>query len=91
MKLLPLSWSHYLFLLRVENEAERQFYEIESHINHWKLKELERQFNAGLFERLCLSKNKEEVLKMAKNGQIINTPKDIIKDPLILEFLGLVN
>ena len=89
IKILPLSWSHYLFLLRIENEAERQFYEIEAHINCWKLKELERQFNTGLFERLALSRNKEEVLKMTKEGQIINTPKDIIKDPLILEFLGL--
>ena len=50
IKILPLSWSHYLFLLRIENELERQFYEVESFSNHWTLKELERQYNSGLFE-----------------------------------------
>ena len=55
VNLLPLSWSHYLFLLRIDNESERQFYEIEAYRNQWILKELERQFNSGLFERLLLS------------------------------------
>jgi predicted nuclease of restriction endonuclease-like (RecB) superfamily len=89
IKILPISWSHYMFLMRIEDENERQFYEIESFLNHWKLKDLERQFNVGLFERVSLSKNKDEILKLVKEGQIIEKPKDILKDPLILEFLGL--
>lgn len=87
--LLPISWSHYLFLMRIENELERQFYEIESHINQWKLKELERQFNSGLFERLSISKDKAKILQLAKEGQIVENVTDLIKDPLVLEFLGL--
>ncbi|TRX29163.1 DUF1016 domain-containing protein [Flavobacterium franklandianum] len=87
--LLPISWSHYLFLLRIDNELERQFYEVESFINQWKLKELERQYNSGLFERLSLSRDKESVLKLAKQGQLIQNPEDILKEPLVLEFLGL--
>jgi predicted nuclease of restriction endonuclease-like (RecB) superfamily len=89
IKVLPLSWSHFIFLIRVENEQERQFYEIESYVNQWSIKELERQFNTGLFERLSLSKNKEEVIALSKKGQIVQKPKDIFKEPLILEFLGL--
>ena len=87
--LLPISWSHYLFLMRINDEIERQFYEIESFVNQWSLKELERQFNSGLFERLALSRDKESVLKLAKEGQIIQKSNDIFKEPLILEFLGL--
>ena len=89
IKLLPISWSHYLFLMRIDDEKERQFYEIEAHANNWKLKELERQFNTGLFERLALSKNKEEVLRLTREGQILTNPQDLLKEPLILEFLGL--
>jgi predicted nuclease of restriction endonuclease-like (RecB) superfamily len=89
VKILPLSWSHYLFLLRITNELERQFYEIESFTNKWKLKELERQFNTGLFERLSISKDKKSIIELAKKGQIIETAEDIFKEPLILEFLGL--
>ena len=87
--LLPISWSHYLFLMRIDNELERQFYEIESHVNQWKLKELERQFNSGLFERLSISKDKAKILQLAKEGQIVENVTDLIKDPLVLEFLGL--
>ena len=89
INLLPLSWSHYMFFMRIDNEIERQFYEIETYKNSWKLKELERQFNSGLFERLSLSKDKKTILKMAKEGQIIETANDIVKEPLVLEFLGL--
>jgi predicted nuclease of restriction endonuclease-like (RecB) superfamily len=89
IKILPLSWSHYLFLMRIENELERNFYEIESLQNYWKLKDLERQFNSGLFERLALSKNKKEVLALAQKGQVIQNPKDLFKEPFVLEFLGL--
>ena len=86
---LPISWSHYSFLIRIKNEVERQFYEVESFQNQWSVRELERQFNTGLFERLAVSKNKSEILRLAKEGQIIEQPKDLIKDPLILDFLGL--
>ncbi len=84
-----LSWSHYLFLSRISNLLERNFYEIETLQNNWKLKDLERQFNTGLFERLALSKNKEEVLQLAKKGQTVQKPNDLFKEPFILEFLGL--
>ena len=70
-----------MFLLRVENEIERQFYEVESYINQWKLKELERQYNSGLFERLALSRDKDSVLKLARKGQSVNRPEDVLKDP----------
>jgi len=89
ISLLPISWSHYLFLLRIDNETERLFYEIESFKNQWGLKELERQFNAGLFERLALSKNKKQIKQLAQEGQIVEKPKDLIKEPLVLEFLGI--
>jgi predicted nuclease of restriction endonuclease-like (RecB) superfamily len=89
VRILPISWSHYMFLMRIEDEKERQFYEVESFLNHWKLKDLERQFNSGLFERISLSKNKEEVLQIIKNGQVVENFNDILKEPLILEFLGL--
>lgn len=84
-----LSWSHYLFLSRINNVDERSFYEIESIQNSWGLRELRRQFDSGLFERLSLSKNKTEVKKLARNGQLIERPQDAIKDPYILEFVGL--
>ncbi len=84
-----LSWSHYIFLTRITNEDERNFYEIESAENSWSLRELKRQFNSGLFERLSLSKNKTEVKELASKGQIIQTVEDLIKDPYILEFVGL--
>jgi predicted nuclease of restriction endonuclease-like (RecB) superfamily len=86
---LPISWTHYSFLMRIKNEIERQFYEVEAFKNQWSVRELERQFNTGLFERISMSKNKSEILRLAKEGQIIEQPKDLIKDPLILDFLGL--
>jgi predicted nuclease of restriction endonuclease-like (RecB) superfamily len=91
VRFLPLSWSHYLFLMRIKDEAERQFYEVEAFQNQWTLKELERQFNTGLFERLAIVKNKSEILRLAKEGQIVEHPEDLMKDPLILDFLGLEN
>jgi predicted nuclease of restriction endonuclease-like (RecB) superfamily len=83
-----LSWSHYIFLMRL-NEAERNFYEIESTQNSWSLSELERQFNSGLYERLSLSKNKDDVKALSQKGHIVTQPHEAIKDPYILEFLGL--
>lgn len=84
-----LSWSHYLMLMRIDNESERQFYEIESFENNWSLRELQRQFDSALFERLALSRDKEGVKRLAEKGQLIRSAKDTLKDPYVLEFLGL--
>ena len=84
-----LSWSHYLKLMRIDNVDERHFYEIESVKNNWSLSELKRQFDSALYERIALSKNKNEVYRLALEGQTIASPKDTVKDPYILEFLGL--
>ena len=84
-----LGWSHYLILCRIKDEAERKFYEIEATNNDWNLEELQRQINSSLYERLALSKNKKKVIELSKKGQIIQQPKDLIKNPYILEFLGL--
>ncbi len=89
IRFLPISWSHYLFLMRIEDELERQFYEIEAFTNQWTLKELERQFNTGLFERLTLSKDQASIMELARSGQIVTSSQDLFKEPLILEFLGL--
>ncbi len=84
-----LSWSHYIFLTRIENIDERNFYEIESIENSWSLRELKRQFDTGLFERLSLSGDKQKIKELSLNGQVIQTVQDLIKDPYILEFVGL--
>lgn len=84
-----LSWSHYLKLMRITNIEECNFYEIECIENNWSLKEFKRQFDTALYERLSLSRDKEGVKRLSEKGQIIEAPKDIIKDPYILDFLGL--
>ena len=84
-----LSWSHYLILMRMEDINARNFYEIEAFENNWSLRELKRQVNSSLYERLVLSKDKEKVKELSVKGQIIEKAQDIIKDPYILEFLGL--
>ncbi len=84
-----LSFSHYIFLSRIINKDERSFYEIESIQNSWSLRELKRQFNSGLFERLSLSYDKSKVKELSTKGQIIQNIDDLIKDPYILEFVGL--
>jgi predicted nuclease of restriction endonuclease-like (RecB) superfamily len=84
-----LSWSQYIFLLGITNEDERRFYEIEAAQNTWTLPELKRQFNAGLYERLALSRDKAGIRKLTRDGQRIAAPQDMIKDPYVLEFLGL--
>ncbi|MFY0675514.1 MAG: DUF1016 family protein [Bacteroidia bacterium] len=86
---LKLSWSHYLILMRIDNVKERSFYEIESAKNNWSVRELKRQYNSALYTRLSLSRNKDELLELSEKGLIINEPKDAIKDPYILEFIGL--
>ena len=84
-----LTWTHYVFLMRIDDEKERRFYEIESEKYNWSVRELKRQYDSALYTRLALSRDKEGVLKFSEQGQIIEQPKDIIKDPYILEFLGL--
>ena len=84
-----LSWSHYCELLKVEEALARSFYEQEAIQNNWSVRELKRQINSMLFERLALSKHTKAVTKMARKGQIIEEPEDAIKDPYILEFLNL--
>ena len=84
-----LSWSHYLILMRIERAEERHFYEIEATQQDWSVRELSRQVGSCLYERLALSRNKEEVMWLSKEGQTIEKPSDVIKNPLTLEFLGL--
>jgi len=84
-----LSWSHYLNLMRIEDKAERNFYEIEAFTNNWSLRELQRQFDSALYERLVLSRDKKAVKELSKKGQVIEKSKDTLKDPYILEFIGL--
>ena len=84
-----LSWSHYLILMRMEDIDARNFYEIEAFKNNWSLRELKRQVDSSLYERLVLSKDKEKVKELSVKGQIIEKAQDVIKDPYILEFLGL--
>ena len=84
-----LSWSHYLFLMRVTNPKERKFYEAEAATERWSLRELKRQFDSALYERLALSRDKKAITEMSQKGVIVERPEDIVKDPYILEFLGL--
>ena len=84
-----LSWSHYLILMRVDNPDARSFYEIECAQQQWSVRQLSRQVGSSLYERLALSRNKDEVMRLAKEGQTIEKPSDIIKNPMTLEFLGL--
>ena len=84
-----LSWSHYLILMRIDNPDERSFYEIECTQQQWSVRQLSRQVGSSLYERLALSRNKDEVMRLAREGQTIEKPSDIIKNPMTLEFLGL--
>ncbi|OGH57038.1 MAG: hypothetical protein A3G34_08365 [Candidatus Lindowbacteria bacterium RIFCSPLOWO2_12_FULL_62_27] len=84
-----LSWTHYFFLLGIKNPDERSFYEIESAQQDWTVRELKRQFDTGLYERLALSRDKKGIRKLAREGQTISKPEDLLKEPLVLEFLGL--
>ena len=84
-----LSWSHYLKLIRIDNKEERRFYEIEAIENNWSLRELRRQCDSALYHRLALSRDKKGVKDLAEKGQIVEKPQDSLKDPYILEFIGL--
>ena len=84
-----VSWSHYIILMRIENEDERSFYEIEAAKSGWSVRTLQRQYGSSLYERLALSRDKDEVMRLAKEGNVIEKPQDIVKQPTVLEFLGL--
>lgn len=84
-----LSWTHYIRLMRIEDDAERRFYEIECEANQWSIRELNRQFDSALYQRLSLSRDKEKVMELSEKGQIIENPEDALKDPYVLEFTGL--
>lgn len=84
-----LSWTHYIQLLKIEDDWERNFYEIEAARGNWSVRELQRQFNSSLYERLALSKDKKAVKDLSRNGQIIEKPTDALKHHTVLEFLEL--
>ena len=88
-KRFPLGWSHYVTLLSVANPEARRFYEIEAAENAWSVRELKRQLDSSLYERLALSRDKHEVRRLAREGQVVEKASDLIKDPVVLEFLGL--
>jgi len=84
-----LGWSHYLILMRIKNEQERQFYEIEATRQQWTFRQLQRQYGSSLYERLALSRDKDAVMNLAKEGQTLEKPRDLLKNPLVLEFLDM--
>lgn len=84
-----LSWTHYRTLLRVDKTEARAFYEIEAIRNNWSTRELERQINSLLYERLALSRDKKGLMRLAVKGQEVQKPADVFKDPVVMEFLGL--
>ena len=84
-----LTWSHYLICLGIENQAKRQFYETETIKNSWSVRQLERQVNSQFYERLLLSNDPESVISVARSEKQPIDAKEIIKDPMVLEFLGL--
>ncbi len=84
-----LSWSHYIKLMRIDDENERKFYEIEAAKSNWSIRELQRQYDSALYTRLALSRDKDEIKKLSEKGLVLQNTKDAIKDPYILEFIGL--
>lgn len=84
-----LSWTHYRTLLRVDEAEARAFYEIEAIKNNWSARELDRQINSLLHDRLALSRDKKGLMRLAVKGHLLQRPDDIFKDPVVMEFLGL--
>lgn len=87
-----LSWSHYCELISIEDAHKRAFYEQESLQSNWSVRELKRQLESSLFERLLLSSgevNKSKVIELSKSGHIVRKPSDLIKDPYVFDFLGI--
>ena len=84
-----LSWTHYVLLLAIKNVDERSFYEIEAANQGWSVPELKRQKASALYERLALSRDKDGIRKLALKGQVVSKPEDVLREPYVLEFLGL--
>lgn len=84
-----LPWAHFIEFSRIDDPLKRAFYEIESLENHWSVRELRRQINSLLYERVGLSRDKEGVLALAKEGERVTTPAEMLRDPYVFEFLGL--
>lgn len=84
-----LSWSHYLELIKIDEESKRNFYIKETVNCKWSVRELQRQRDSLLYERLTLSADKEKILELSEKGQILKTSKDLVKDPFVLEFLDI--
>lgn len=84
-----LSWTHYLILMRIQNEDERDFYERLAIQENWGKRELSRQYGSSLYERMLIGKDKQQILRLSKKGRLAEKPADLVKDPYILEFLGI--
>lgn len=84
-----LSWSHYLELIKIEEDNKRNFYFNECINTRWSVRELQRQIGSLLYERLALSTDKEKILELAEKGQVLESSKDLVKDPFVLEFLDI--
>lgn len=84
-----LSWTHYLILMRIQNEDERDFYERMAIQENWGKRELSRQYGSSLYERMLIGKDKQQILRMSKKGRLTEKPSDLVKDPYVLEFLGI--
>jgi hypothetical protein len=84
-----VSWTNYIQLMRVKNAEARRFYEIETADNDWTIRELQRQINSSLYERLALQRGKDEIQQLAREGHVVKNQHDIFKDPFVLEFTGL--
>lgn len=84
-----LGWSHYVVLLTLDDAGERSFYEIEAGRSNWSVREMKRQIGSSLYERLALSRDKEQIKALSEKGQLVESADDIIKDPYVLEFLNL--
>ena len=84
-----LSWSHYLEIIKIEEELKRNFYIKETINSNWSVRELQRQIGSLLYERLTISKDKDKILELAEKGQELKSSKDLVKDPFVLEFLDI--
>ena len=84
-----LSWTHYLILMRIQNEDERDFYEQLAIQENWCKRELSRQYGSSLYARMLIGKDKQQILRLSKKGRLAEKPADLVKDPYILEFLGI--
>ncbi|HLP47738.1 MAG TPA: PDDEXK nuclease domain-containing protein [Candidatus Kapabacteria bacterium] len=84
-----LNWSHYFELMKIDDDLERSFYEKQSILENWSVRELKRQKNTALFQRIALNKDKEEILELSKEGNVIKDEKSVLKDPYVFEFLNI--